>query len=218
MLLEGPCGSPDYSSPEVLSWLAEGVRPQQYTLLADLWSVGVLLYLMLCGFAPFHGDSPMEIHKMATAHKLEFPSAMSEGGAATAWPRVSPAAKRLIEQLLQQDPSARPSAEAALQDPWITGVYDSSAVRATIATLRSRFLGWSQLHQPSVEVDPPKRSDEDASPKPRVASHPQQISSVLTAKGSAASVTTPSFSLGHLSRWFMGRFGKRRHLKVRRNS
>uniref|UniRef100_A0A7S3AHU0 Protein kinase domain-containing protein n=1 Tax=Haptolina ericina TaxID=156174 RepID=A0A7S3AHU0_9EUKA len=198
--LEGACGRPDYLSPEMLSWHAEGVRSQQYGLQSDVWSVGVLLYVMLCGFAPFQGESPADIYKACASRKLEFPAVMADGRGGTSWPRVSPAAKRMIEQLLQQDPSARPTAEVALQDPWITGDYDSSAVRATIATLRSRFLGWSQL-QPSVEVPLPRRSDDETTLRPP---RPRQINAP----------ETPKLSFGHLSRWLMGRFGKRRHLKV----
>lgn len=164
----------------------------------------MLLYVMLCGFAPFQGESPADIYKACASRKLEFPAVMADGRGGTSWPRVSPAAKRMIEQLLQQDPSARPTAEVALQDPWITGDYDSSAVRATIATLRSRFLGWSQL-QPSVEVPLPRRSDDETTLRPP---RPRQINAP----------ETPKLSFGHLSRWLMGRFGKRRHLKVRTTS
>jgi len=140
---------------------------------------------------------------------------MAEGGAPTAWPRVSPAAKRLIELLLQQDPLARPTAEAALQDPWMTGDYDSAAVRATIATLRTRFLGWSQL-QPSVDAPSSKPVPNEPAHRPLVpSSRPRQIDSSLMADTSAAAaLATPKLSFGHLSRWLMGRFGKRRHLKV----
>ena len=61
--------SPDYACPEALTWSVDGVAAMPYGLPADLWSAGVLLYVMLCGFAPFVGDSVTEIY--AAARRLQ---------------------------------------------------------------------------------------------------------------------------------------------------
>ncbi|KAL3902432.1 MAG: hypothetical protein SGPRY_012071, partial [Prymnesium sp.] len=218
--LRGPCGSPDYSSPEVLSWMATGARPQPYGLSSDLWSVGLLLYVTLSGFSPLSGNTPTQLHRSAISGRLHFP-AHTAAGSATTWPHVTPAAKRLIERLLVVDPSARPTAEAALQDPWLTNAYNSTEVKATIANLRRRFLGWSES-QPGAYEAGSERSVE----RPRLVVSSRGTSSRrahLSWEGGRANtkgckLDEPSaqkqLSLDHLSQWLMGRLGQKRHHKV----
>lgn len=146
--LEGPCGNPDYASPEVLSWTVDGTRRIAYGLAADVWSVGVLLYMMLCGSMPFRGDTPTRLHRSMGSAKIGFPS-YNDDGSRTCWPRISLAAKDLIEQMLRLDPAGRPSVESALQHPWLQDGYDHQAVRAVVSSLRERerslVRDWSRV-------------------------------------------------------------------------
>ncbi len=96
-------GSLYYMAPEVLA-------AKSYNEKCDMWSCGVLMYLLLSGVLPFCVRSREEIIA-ATAGKVEFfhPN----------WKRVSADAKQLILQLLTYDPTKRISAAKALQHPWI---------------------------------------------------------------------------------------------------
>ena len=90
-------------APEVLS--------EDYTYKCDIWSIGVIAYILLCGFAPFAGDDDMEtIHLVQTA-ALEFPS--------PEWDDISDEAKDFVQSLLQREAYARPTAAEAMKHPWI---------------------------------------------------------------------------------------------------
>ena len=164
--LEGPCGHPGYASPEVLSWIVDGTRRTPYGFAADVWSLGVLLYTMLCGLAPFRGESPAQLLRAMTSKKVDFPAQL-EDGSATCWARVSLAAKDLVQQMLQLDPAARPSVEGALQHAWIQDVYDRDAVRAAVVSLRewekSRVQDWSATRGDRVAW-PARSHQESAAP------------------------------------------------------
>ncbi|KAL1504701.1 hypothetical protein AB1Y20_008480 [Prymnesium parvum] len=220
--LEGGWGTPDYASPQMLSWLAEGVRPQPYGLDTDMWSIGVIVYVMLSGFAPFRGDTLAQLYKTAMSGRLGFPAVMEGSATPTAWTFISPAAKQFIERLLQVDPSARPRAEDALRDPWLSGEYDGAAVKATIVTLRERFLAWSMLHPTTVQepgiagedgMQPLQLHSRATRETPRKPSSPhaeRQESSPSTMQR----VGGMQLSLGHLSRWVKDRLGHKRRRKV----
>ena len=84
---------------------------RKYTKSCDMWSVGVVMYILLCGYPPFYGSTDMEV--MARVKKGKF---SLEG---PDWVDVSEAAKDLIRLCLKLDPSERLSADEALQHPWI---------------------------------------------------------------------------------------------------
>jgi calcium-dependent protein kinase len=96
-------GTPYYVSPQVLGG--------PYTEKSDVWSCGVICYIMLCGFPPFYGETDPEIMAMVKRGHFSFPS--------PEWLAVSSEAKGLIEALLQYHEAKRLSAEEALHHPWI---------------------------------------------------------------------------------------------------
>jgi calcium/calmodulin-dependent protein kinase I len=79
----------------------------------DYWSIGVILYIMLCGFPPFFEDNNQKLFEMIKKCEYEFPSPY--------WDDISDSAKDLIRSLLVADPKARPTADMILAHPWIVG-------------------------------------------------------------------------------------------------
>lgn len=96
-------GTPYYLAPEVLG--------QSYTQSCDLWSVGIIVYILLCGYPPFNGANNKEVYAAVQRGIYYFPTAE--------WQHISHAAKDFIIRLLQVDPRGRISAEEALRHPWI---------------------------------------------------------------------------------------------------
>ncbi|CAM6085919.1 unnamed protein product [Calypogeia fissa] len=104
----GMFGSIDYVAPEVL--MKKTVLPA-----SDMWSLGVILYILLCGFAPFHARSNREKQNLIVSGN--FGNFQEE-----TWRTISSSAKQLIASLLLVDPQRRPSASDLLRHPWVTGV------------------------------------------------------------------------------------------------
>lgn len=99
------CGTPGYVAPEVVSGLEYGSK-------VDMWSLGVIAYVILCGFPPFYHENHAELFKSIKACKYEFVEPF--------WDNVSESAKDLIRKLLVVDPEQRLSADQVLEHPWIT--------------------------------------------------------------------------------------------------
>jgi calcium-dependent protein kinase len=96
-------GTPYYTAPEVLN--------NNYNEKCDLWSCGVMMYLMLCGKQPFNGDNDDEIYEKIRLCKIDFND--------EEWDNISNDAKDLIKKLLIKDTNKRYSAKKALSHPWI---------------------------------------------------------------------------------------------------
>jgi serine/threonine protein kinase len=84
-------GSPFYIAPEVLSG--------GYNEVADIWSAGVILYILLSGMPPFWGKTKSKIFESIRSTELQFPS--------DPWDQVSDLAKELIFGMLKRDPRQR---------------------------------------------------------------------------------------------------------------
>lgn len=96
-------GTPFYVAPQVLQG--------KYTYKCDMWSAGVIMYIFLCGYPPFHGENDAEILARVKAGKYTFNE--------QDWKGVSSEAKDLVRKLMAFDPHQRLSAEQALNHPWI---------------------------------------------------------------------------------------------------
>uniref|UniRef100_A0A0E0M3C2 Calcium-dependent protein kinase n=1 Tax=Oryza punctata TaxID=4537 RepID=A0A0E0M3C2_ORYPU len=123
-------GSTYYMAPEVLN--------RSYGPEADVWSAGVILYILLCGVPPFWGDND---EKTVTA--------ILQGGInfqREPWPKVSPHAKDLVSKMLDPNPSTRLTAKEVLEHPWL-----KNADRAPNVSLgeivRSRLMQFSAMNK-----------------------------------------------------------------------
>jgi calcium-dependent protein kinase len=95
-------GTPFYVAPEVLSG--------KYDKECDVWSCGVILFVLLCGYPPFDGDSNKDIFRAIIKSKLEFDE--------DEWGNISKEAKDLISKMLHKDPEKRIKISDALQHDW----------------------------------------------------------------------------------------------------
>ncbi|KAM8960452.1 calcium/calmodulin-dependent protein kinase type IV-like [Pelodytes ibericus] len=101
------CGTPGYCAPEIL-------RGGPYGPEVDMWSVGVITYILLCGFEPFfdpRGDQYMYSKILNCDYEFISPW----------WDEISLNAKDLVQKLMVPDPQKRLTVSQALQHPWVTG-------------------------------------------------------------------------------------------------
>jgi calcium/calmodulin-dependent protein kinase I len=119
------CGTPGYVAPEVL-------RGEMYTNAVDLWSLGVILYILLCGFPPFYHPRTAELYKIIKKGHYTFPDPY--------WTDISDSAKDLVTHLLQVDPRERFTAEQVLAHPWVKGATAKAAAFPASHTLRLKLL------------------------------------------------------------------------------
>ncbi len=110
------CGTPQYFAPEVLQRKNSVKGTGRYSIEADMWSVGVIMYVLLCGAFPFQEKV---LFKQIKKAEYSF--------AAPVWQTVSEEAKDMIRRLLVVSAKERLTADQCLQHPWITGDNDSLA-------------------------------------------------------------------------------------------
>eukprot|EP01084_Bolivina_argentea_P133863 236245_1 len=106
-LLNGAVGAPQYMAPEML-------RFQPYGTSVDMWSLGVILYIILCGFPPFYDEND-DIGKLRRKIKRVLDK---YDMSSVYWDMISNEAKDLVGKLLVIDPKKRLTAEQALQHKW----------------------------------------------------------------------------------------------------
>jgi len=102
-------GTPYYIAPDVLR--------KKYDKASDLWSVGVIAYILLCGYPPFNGADNCEVYDAVRKGRFQFPSAD--------WSATSKESRDFIRCLLQRDPRKRMTVEEALNHPWIVQNLDN---------------------------------------------------------------------------------------------
>ncbi|KAG0125753.1 kinase-like domain-containing protein [Tuber indicum] len=105
------CGTPSYVAPEIL----EPSRNRKYTRAVDMWSLGVVLYICLCGFPPFSDelytpDNPYNLSQQIREAKYDFPSPY--------WDDIADPALYLIESMLEVNSNKRITVDMALKHAW----------------------------------------------------------------------------------------------------
>lgn len=104
--LSTACGTPGYVAPEVL-------RRKPYGKAVDCWSIGVIAYILLCGYPPFYHENDPELFQQIMRGDYEFDSPY--------WDAISESAKDFIRHLMELDPKKRFTCRQAIDHPWISG-------------------------------------------------------------------------------------------------
>lgn len=112
------CGTPSYVAPEIL----QETKRRRYTKAVDVWSLGVVLYICLCGFPPFSDElctaqNPWSLAQQIKMGRFDYPSPY--------WDSVGDPALDLIDRMLTVDVEKRISVDECLEHPWLTEKYPS---------------------------------------------------------------------------------------------
>eukprot|EP00891_Asterochloris_glomerata_P005079 jgi/Astpho2/5079/Aster-08016 len=131
-------GSAYYVAPEVLR--------RRYSSQADIWSCGVILYILLCGVPPFWGESEQQIFDSILKGHLDFTS--------DPWPHISHEAKDCVRQMLTQDPRKRADANRVLQHEWMreNGTASERPLDNVILKRMRGFAAMNKLKKEALKV------------------------------------------------------------------
>nr|AAF21062.1 calcium-dependent protein kinase [Dunaliella tertiolecta] len=131
-------GSAYYVAPEVLR--------RSYGKEADIWSCGIILYILLCGFPPFHGDSEKKIFEAIISKSVDFNT--------QPWPRISAPAKDCVKRMLQRDPKKRATANEIMQHDWMreNGVASDEPLEMEVVSRIKNFSGMNKLKKEALKV------------------------------------------------------------------
>lgn len=150
--LQTPCYTPYYVAPEVLG-------PEKYDKSCDMWSLGVIMYILLCGFPPFYSNHGLAISpgmkKRIRAGQYDFPE--------PEWTRVSKDAKDLIQGLLRTDPTKRLSIEEVLNNKWIAKYAEVPQTPLhSVHVLKEEEAAWPEVQEEMTRSLATMRVDYDA--------------------------------------------------------
>ncbi|CAI5739403.1 unnamed protein product [Hyaloperonospora brassicae] len=118
------CGTPGYVAPEV-------VQGEPYGAQVDCWSLGVILFILLCGYPPFPGANHATVLDKVVKADYEFESPY--------WDKVSDEAKDLVSELLSVDRTKRLDALGVLAHPWMDETRPSTISCTDDSELRKRM-------------------------------------------------------------------------------
>uniref|UniRef100_A0A7S0QW82 Protein kinase domain-containing protein n=1 Tax=Cryptomonas curvata TaxID=233186 RepID=A0A7S0QW82_9CRYP len=114
--LKKACGSPSYAAPEIVT------RKPYHPPGVDVWSLGVVLYAMVCGYFPFHGSTSQDLCRRIASGKFECPAFMSAE------------CRDLVRRMLSVDTSRRTSLADAEQHSWCRGNRSNVVIPTPVTT------------------------------------------------------------------------------------
>ncbi|XP_051149762.1 calcium-dependent protein kinase 11-like isoform X2 [Andrographis paniculata] len=140
-------GSPYYVAPEVLH--------KHYGPEADVWSAGVILYILLSGVPPFWAETDNGIFKQILNGKVDLVS--------EPWPQISDSAKDLVRKMLERDPKKRISAHQVLCHPWIVddNVAPDKPLGSAVLSRLKQFSAMNKLKKMALRVIAERLSEEE---------------------------------------------------------
>ncbi|MBA0580777.1 hypothetical protein Gorai_022981 [Gossypium raimondii] len=146
-ILNDVVGSPYYVAPEVLR--------KHYGPEADVWSAGVITYILLSGVPPFWGETEQEIFNEVLNGELDFSS--------DPWPNISESAKDLVTKMLDRDTKRRIKAHEVLRHPWVQvdGVAPDKPLDSVVLSRMKQFSAMDKLKKMALRVIAQRLSEEE---------------------------------------------------------
>ncbi|XP_042050077.1 calcium-dependent protein kinase 20-like [Salvia splendens] len=140
-------GSPYYVAPEVLR--------KHYGQECDVWSAGVIIYILLCGVPPFWDESEQGIFEQVLKGELDFVS--------EPWPSISESAKDLVRKMLVRDPKKRLTAHQVLCHPWVQvgGVAPDKPLDSAVLSRLKQFSAMNKIKKIAIRVIAESLSEEE---------------------------------------------------------
>ncbi|CAN0001210.1 unnamed protein product [Ectocarpus sp. 12 AP-2014] len=138
-------GTPAYWPPELVQCEDEG-KPYNFTTAADMWAMGVVMFIMLVGVHPFDlegGTSDVDILRRVVEAEARVPVEEDVTG------HLSEAAVDLMQKLMEKDPNKRLSADAMLRHPWTTG---ERASRDVMEGVDEKLAAFQQVVKTNLET------------------------------------------------------------------
>jgi len=126
------CGTPGYVAPEVLA-------QKPYGKAVDVWSIGVISYILLCGYPPFYDENDANLFAQILKGEFEFDSPY--------WDDISEEAKDFIRKLMCVNVEQRLTCNCALQHVWITGKQSERNIHATVSEQLKKNFAKSRWRQ-----------------------------------------------------------------------
>lgn len=179
------CGTPGYVAPEVLA-------QKPYGKAVDVWSIGVISYILLCGYPPFYDESDANLFAQILKGEFEFDSPY--------WDDISESAKDFIRRLMCVDVNKRFTCREALKHPWISGNAASTKnIHSSVSEqLKKNFAKsrWRQAYNATAVIRQMRHlvltnssrstlgsEDNSSSDKETDDAHPHPADTVRTANG-----------------------------------
>ncbi|XP_030270339.1 serine/threonine-protein kinase 33 isoform X2 [Sparus aurata] len=119
------CGTLIYMAPEMMSGGG-------YSQWCDVWSIGVVMYMLLCGESPFVSKTKENLLEEIMNKEVKFTQSI--------WATISDAAKNVLTCLLKVDPAYRMSPNQLLENPWITGATNVPAIPSNVLEMMRHHL------------------------------------------------------------------------------
>ncbi|XP_049931410.1 calcium-dependent protein kinase 10-like isoform X2 [Nymphaea colorata] len=140
-------GSPYYVAPEVLR--------KHYGPEADVWSAGVIIYILLSGVPPFWAETEQGIFDQVLHGDLDF--------SMDPWPAISDEAKDLLKKMLTRNPKKRPTAHEVLCHPWVQvdGVAPDKPLDSAVLSRLKQFSAMNKLKKMALRVIADSLSEEE---------------------------------------------------------
>lgn len=126
------CGTPGYVAPEVLA-------QKPYGKAVDVWSIGVISYILLCGYPPFYDENDANLFAQILKGEFEFDSPY--------WDDISEEAKDFIRSLMCVNVENRLTCHNALEHCWITGKQSERNIHATVSEQLKKNFAKSRWRQ-----------------------------------------------------------------------
>jgi len=117
------CGTISYTAPEIL-------KEKPYDKRVDYWSVGVIMFILLCGYPPFRGETEYEVAQSILYDDVELDE--------EDWEHVSEAGRKMVKGLLEKDPRKRLSVDDILNHSWVYSAKERVSQKARASLLKKQ--------------------------------------------------------------------------------